>query len=70
MRGLFTGILYFGAALLLAGFILPMLGTEPRFLDSVPSAAPEYLGYSGVALMIVGLAGRSATRPLLDDRAD
>ncbi|MCA9636383.1 MAG: hypothetical protein KC420_10190 [Myxococcales bacterium] len=67
MRDLFTFVLFLGAALLLIGFILPMLSYDSELVRSIPSEAPEYLGYTGMGLMVLGLAGRSATRPLGND---
>jgi hypothetical protein len=55
-----------GVGLVLLGLILPMIGGDPEHLRDVPSAAPEHLGFGGFALIVVGLAGRSATRPFGD----
>ncbi|MCA9657619.1 MAG: hypothetical protein KC486_04700 [Myxococcales bacterium] len=59
MLGPFVLRLFFGAGLVLLGFILPMIGSEA-----------EHLGAGGFALLVVGLAGRSATRPFSDERAE
>jgi len=62
MYGLFKFILYLGVAAGLAGFLWPQFGDHPS-LSELPPMTPRYLSFGGLGLVVLGLIGRSATRP-------
>ncbi len=64
MYGFFKFVLYLGVVAGIAGFVLPRVADHPAVVDAnLPPEAPKYLSYGGLALLIIGLAGRMATRP-------
>lgn len=64
MYGFFKFVLYLGVVAGIAGFVLPRVADHPAVVDAnLPPEAPKYLSYGGLALIVIGLAGRMATRP-------
>lgn len=64
MYGLFKFVLYLGVLAGIAGFALPRLADRPEVIDAnLPPEAPRYLSFGGLALIIIGTAGRMATKP-------
>jgi hypothetical protein len=64
MYGFFKFVLYLGVVASIAGFVLPRVADHPAVVDAnLPPDAPRYLSYGGLALVLIGLVGRMATRP-------
>lgn len=64
MYGFFKLMLYLGVVAGIAGFVLPRVADHPAVVGAnLPPEAPQYLSYGGLALLLIGLAGRAATRP-------
>jgi len=64
MYGFFKIVLYLGVVAGIAGFVLPRISDHPAVVDAdLPPEAPRYLSIGGLALIILGFAGRLATRP-------
>ena len=63
MYGFFKFIMYFGVVMGLAGFWLPYFYDNP-FVASLPQPETKnILSFGGLGLIVLGLIGRSATRP-------
>ncbi len=62
MYSLFKFIMYLGAVAGLAGFLWPQFGDHPALRD-LPLETARYLSFGGLGLIVLGLAGRSATKP-------
>jgi hypothetical protein len=62
MFGLFKFIMYTGVVLGLAGFALPYFYDAP-FVQGLPAETKTYLSFGGLGLIVLGLIGRTATRP-------
>ncbi|MEX1365000.1 MAG: hypothetical protein AB1Z98_17865 [Nannocystaceae bacterium] len=64
MYGFFKVMLYLGVVAGIAGFALPRLSDQPAIRDAnLPPEAPMYLSFGGLGLIILGYAGRMATKP-------
>jgi hypothetical protein len=64
MYGFFKFLLILGVVAGIAGFVLPQVGDHPAVVKAnLPVEAPQWLSYGGLALIVIGLAGRMATRP-------
>lgn len=71
MYGLFKFVLVLGVVAGIAGFVLPRVADHPAVVKAnLPPEAPQYLSYGGLALIVIGLAGRMATRPSESDTAE
>ena len=67
MYGFFKFVMYFGVVMGLAGFALgfPQFQESP-FVASLPQPITKnILSFGGLGLIVLGLLGRSATRPEL-----
>jgi len=62
MYAFFKFLLYFGVVAGIAGFLYPQYGDHPA-LAGAPPNTQWYLSFGGLGLVIIGLIGRSATRP-------
>jgi len=62
MFAMFKFIMYLGVVAGLAGFLWPQFGDHPS-LQGLPPETPRYLSFGGLGLIVLGLIGRSATRP-------
>lgn len=64
MYGLFKFVMYLGVLAGLAGFLWPRFADHPAIVEAaLPIETPQYLSFGGLGLVILGLIGRSATRP-------
>jgi hypothetical protein len=64
MYGFFKFLLYLGVVAGITGFVLPRVADHPAVVGAnLPPEAPRYLGFGGLALVVIGLVGRMATRP-------
>lgn len=71
MYGVFKFLLYLGVVAGIAGFVLPRVADHPAVVKAnLPPAAPQWLSYGGLALIVIGLAGRMATRPSDSETAE
>ncbi|MBC8069983.1 MAG: hypothetical protein IAG13_16720, partial [Deltaproteobacteria bacterium] len=55
-------VMYLGVVLGLAGFAIPYLNDVPA-IASLPPITKSVLSFGGLALIVIGLVGRTATRP-------
>lgn len=62
MYGVFKFILYLGVVAGIAGLLWPQFGDHPA-LQGLPPQVPRYLSLGGLGLVVLGLIGRTATRP-------
>jgi hypothetical protein len=62
MFGFFKFIMYLGVAMGLLGFALPYFYDQP-FVAGLPPNSQQYLSFGGLGLIVLGLVGRTATRP-------
>ena len=62
MFGFFKFVMYLGVVLGLAGFAMPYLNDVPA-IASLPPLTKNVLSFGGLGLIVVGLIGRTATRP-------
>ena len=62
MFGFFKFVMYLGVVLGLAGFAMPYLSDVPA-IASLPPQTKTYLSFGGLGLIVIGLIGRTATRP-------
>lgn len=62
MYGFFKFVMYLGVVAGLAGFLYPQFADHPA-LASVPADAQRWLSFGGLGLIVIGLVGRTATRP-------
>ena len=62
MFGFFKFLMYLGVALGLAGFAMPYPDDVPA-IAGLPSQTKTILSFGGLGLIVVGLIGRTATRP-------
>ncbi|MBL4686821.1 MAG: hypothetical protein JKY37_19645 [Nannocystaceae bacterium] len=62
MYGVFKFLLYLGVVAGLAGWLWPQFGDHPA-LQTLPPLTPRYLSFGGLGLVVLALAGRSATKP-------
>jgi hypothetical protein len=60
--GFFKFVMYLGVAMGLAGFALPYFYDVPA-VASLPPVTKPILSFGGLALIVIGLVGRTATRP-------
>jgi hypothetical protein len=71
MYGFFKFLLVLGVVAGIAGFVLPRVADHPAVVNAnLPPEAPQWLSYGGLALIVIGLAGRMATRPSESDTAE
>jgi hypothetical protein len=71
MYGFFKFLLVLGVVAGIAGFVLPRVADHPAVVNAnLPPEAPQWLSYGGLALVVIGLAGRMATRPSESDTAE
>jgi hypothetical protein len=71
MYGFFKFVLYLGVVASIAGFLLPRFADHPAVVGAnLPVAAPQYLSYGGLALVILGFIGRMATKPSESETAE
>jgi hypothetical protein len=62
MSGFFKFVLYLGVVAGLVGFAWPyVLGDNPS-LAQLPVETPRFLSFGGLALIVIGLVGRSFTK--------
>lgn len=61
MSGFFKFVLYLGVAMALISFLLPMFAEEP-WIAQVPPQTKRILSFGGLALIVLGLVGRTFTR--------
>ena len=62
MFAVFKFILFLGVVAGFAGFFWPQLAEHPS-LAGLPIETGRYLSFGGLGLIVLGLIGRSATRP-------
>ncbi len=62
MFAFFKFVMYTGVLLGLAGFAMPYLHEVPA-IASLPPMTKNILSFAGLGLIVVGLIGRTATRP-------
>ena len=62
MFGFFKFLMYLGVVLGLAGFAMPYLADVPA-VAGLPSVTKAILSFGGLGLIVIGLIGRTATRP-------
>ena len=62
MFGFFNFVMYLGVVLGLAGFAVPYLHDVP-VVATLPALTKNVLSFGGLALIVIGLIGRTATRP-------
>lgn len=62
MYSVFKFVMYFGAVAGLAGFLWPQFSDHPA-VQGLPAQTPTYLSFGGLGLIVLGLIGRSATKP-------
>jgi hypothetical protein len=60
--GVFKFLMYLGVVLGLAGFAMPYLADVPA-VASLPAQTKTILSFGGLGLIVIGLIGRTATRP-------
>ncbi|MCH9687575.1 MAG: hypothetical protein K0V04_39455 [Deltaproteobacteria bacterium] len=64
MYGLFKFVMILGLLAGIAGFLWPQFSDHPAIVDAgLPPQTPQYLSFGGLGLIVLGLVGRSATRP-------
>ncbi len=64
MYGFFKFVLVLGVVAGIAGFLLPRFSDQPAIVDAdLPPQTPQYLSFGGLGLIVLGMAGRSATKP-------
>jgi hypothetical protein len=62
MFGLFKFIMYLGVAMGLLAFAMPAFYDQP-FVQELPPNTKDILAFGGLGLAVLGLVGRTATRP-------
>ncbi len=62
MFGFFKFVMYLGVVMGLAGFALPYFYDAP-WAEKLPPYTKEILSFGGLGLIVLGLVGRTATRP-------
>ena len=62
MFGFFKFVMYFGVVVGVAGFLMPYFADVPA-VAGLPSQTKTILSFGGIGLIVVGLIGRTATRP-------
>ncbi|MBX7081119.1 MAG: hypothetical protein K1X88_18105 [Nannocystaceae bacterium] len=62
MFAVFKFVMYTGVVMGLAGFAMPYLHDVPA-LASLPPVTKHVLTFGGLGLIVIGLIGRTATRP-------
>lgn len=62
MFGFFKFLMYLGVVMGLAGFLMPYLADVPA-VAGLPSQTKTILSFGGLGLIVIGLIGRTATRP-------
>jgi hypothetical protein len=62
MFGFFKFIMYLGVAMGLLGFAIPYFYDQP-FVAGLPEGTKDILSFGGLGLIVLGLVGRTATRP-------
>lgn len=62
MFAFFKFVMYAGVLMGLAGFAMPYLHEVPA-VAALPPATKNILSFAGLGLIVVGLIGRTATRP-------
>ena len=62
MFGFFKFLMYLGVVLGLAGFAMPYLADVPA-IAGLPAQTKTILSFGGLGLIVIGLIGRTATRP-------
>jgi hypothetical protein len=62
MYGVFKFLLYLGVVAGIAGFFFPQFADHPQ-LASLPPETGRYLSFGGLGLVVLGLIGRTATKP-------
>ncbi|MFO0633185.1 MAG: hypothetical protein U0168_10070 [Nannocystaceae bacterium] len=62
MFAVFKFVMYTGVVMGLAGFAMPYLHDVPA-IASLPPVTKQVLSFGGLGLIVVGLIGRTATRP-------
>lgn len=71
MYGFFNLVLYLGVVAGILGFALPRVADHPAVAKAnLPPEAPQWLSYGGLGLIVIGLAGRMATRPSESETAE
>jgi hypothetical protein len=64
-------VLYLGVLAGIAGFVLPRVADHPAVVDAnLPPDTPKYLSYGGLVLILLGLVGRTATKPSESETAE
>lgn len=64
MFGFFKFLMVLGVVAGFAGFFWPQLSGYPAIANAgLPPETPQYLSFGGLGLIVLGLAGRMATRP-------
>jgi len=64
MYGFFKIVLYLGVVAGIVGFALPRISDHPAIVDAnLPPMMPRYLSIGGLVLIVLGYAGRMATKP-------
>lgn len=62
MFAVFKFVMYTGVVMGLAGFLMPYLHEVPA-IASLPPITKNVLSFGGLGLIVLGLIGRTATRP-------
>jgi hypothetical protein len=62
MYAFFKFVLYLGVAMGIAGLIYPSVSDHPA-LAGLPAMTKDILSFGGLGLIVLGLLGRSATKP-------
>lgn len=71
MYGFFKLLLYLGVVAGISGLLYPQVADHPAIARAnLPPQMPSYLSFGGLALIVLGLAGRMATRPAESDTAE
>jgi hypothetical protein len=62
MYGVFKFLLYLGVVAGIVGFLWPQFADHPS-LAGLPPQTGRWLSFGGLGLVVLGLVGRTATKP-------
>ncbi|MCX4240677.1 hypothetical protein [Paraliomyxa miuraensis] len=71
MYAFFKLLLYLGVVAGISGFVYPRVSDHPAIANAnLPPEMPRYLSFGGLGLIVIGLAGRTATKPAESETAE